>query len=350
MLPSQTKATKHSYYERNKERIKARVREYQRNNKKKISQRLKRQRISDPVFFKKRAHRYYLKHREKRRETYRSYHLKNRKRILKYMRALYRKNRKSRLKKQTAYTRAHKKQIIAYSKTRYWSNPKKWRKLSLKYRKKNIKKVRAWDRKRSKVRYRTKEYKEWSKKWLDKNRDKVRARHSTYRNKAIELLGGKCARCGYKDNYSVIEIDHKISFLERGVNRPNTGGGFFFEVFKKPSKFQALCANCHSIKTSLELRGKNTKITADKIQYQRKRDLALSNFGCKCLRCGYKENKSALEFDHKKAFCRPKKAQALGDALKRPHLIQLLCSNCHRLKTLEDFAELRRRRKEQRAS
>jgi hypothetical protein len=77
--------------------------------------------------------------------------------------------------------------------------------------------------------------------WEKRNRDKLRA-------EVIDLLGGKCVRCGFSDARA-LQLDH----INGGGSKEN---GFRRKVWrsylKDPCKlrevFQLLCANCNSAK------------------------------------------------------------------------------------------------------
>lgn len=67
-----------------------------------------------------------------------------------------------------------------------------------------------------------------------------------------------------------------------------------------------------------------------------------------CNNCGYKENAFALEFDHiiprdntGKKWTTPKYKKALRELIADPN-IQVLCANCHKIKTRLNNDHLRR--------
>ena len=69
------------------------------------------------------------------------------------------------------------------------------------------------------------------------------------RNKIIELLGGKCVKCGFND-IRALTIDHV--FGGGTDERKNIGGGYYSHVLKKiennTNEYQILCCNCNQIK------------------------------------------------------------------------------------------------------
>jgi len=71
-----------------------------------------------------------------------------------------------------------------------------------------------------------------------------------YRKRLVDLLGGKCARCGFSD-YRALQIDHK-----NGGGRKETlvrgNIQMYLRYLKSPEEaklhLQVLCANCNWIK------------------------------------------------------------------------------------------------------
>jgi hypothetical protein len=79
--------------------------------------------------------------------------------------------------------------------------------------------------------------------------------------------------------------------------------------------------------------------------------MAISNMGGCCVRCGYNESWRALEFDHKDGRPKHRKCGAGAKACDRgsskefnkrlregtlSEVYQLLCCNCHAVKTYEE--------------
>lgn len=67
--------------------------------------------------------------------------------------------------------------------------------------------------------------------------------------KAIELLGGKCERCGYNKHPAALEFHHKDSkdkdFIIGSISNRS------WEVVKEEAmKCELLCSNCHRIEHS----------------------------------------------------------------------------------------------------
>ena len=86
------------------------------------------------------------------------------------------------------------------------------------------------------------------------NRGRMRENDTKYnhnsRQKVVELLGGKCKRCGFADSRA-LQIDHingggyqeiKKNFAKRRYRL------VLESVENKENKYQLLCANCNWIK------------------------------------------------------------------------------------------------------
>ena len=73
----------------------------------------------------------------------------------------------------------------------------------------------------------------------------VTKRRKLIRLKAIELLGGKCMKCGYNKRNEALEFHHRnptekdFSISKRGYCRS------WEKVSKEIQKCDLLCANCH---------------------------------------------------------------------------------------------------------
>lgn len=76
-----------------------------------------------------------------------------------------------------------------------------------------------------------------------------RAYVTQVRHKCLEILGARCARCGYDANKHALQIDHKYGggSLERSTKK---GGSLYLHMLKHidSGKYQVLCANCNMIK------------------------------------------------------------------------------------------------------
>ncbi len=65
-----------------------------------------------------------------------------------------------------------------------------------------------------------------------------------------KMLKG-CAKCGYKEDYRALQIDHIVPINGKHKRRSLSHYGVD-TLRKKLSGCQVLCANCHLIKTRIE--------------------------------------------------------------------------------------------------
>lgn len=75
----------------------------------------------------------------------------------------------------------------------------------------------------------------------------VRRTRQKRRNEALDALGGRCVGCGLDDR-RVLQIDH---VLNNGSEERRTmdASAVNRRVVLHPDEYQALCANCHVLKT-----------------------------------------------------------------------------------------------------
>lgn len=97
-------------------------------------------------------------------------------------------------------------------------------------------------------------YSKYSKEYWSKNHEKIkeyaRNHQREIREKLIEIMGGKCVKCGIND-HRVLQVDHingggyieRKNALTRNFNRR-----VIRSVENNEGKFQLLCANCNWIK------------------------------------------------------------------------------------------------------
>jgi len=75
--------------------------------------------------------------------------------------------------------------------------------------------------------------------------EKVTKRRKEIRNKAIEYLGGKCIKCGYKKYPEVLEFHHRNP-AKKDFNISKKGHCRSWDrISKEIEKCDLLCANCH---------------------------------------------------------------------------------------------------------
>src|SRR3990172_7234258 len=74
-----------------------------------------------------------------------------------------------------------------------------------------------------------------------------------YRNKlfAIELLGGKCQRCGWTGDTAAFQFHHKDP-KQKELNIGNVTNRSWSVIKKELLKCELLCANCHQIEHTKE--------------------------------------------------------------------------------------------------
>ncbi len=86
-----------------------------------------------------------------------------------------------------------------------------------------------------------------SQSWRDQRYWSMKNRRDAIRKQCIELLGGKCCRCGFQD-YRALQLDHRYGngFADRRIIGSIAYYRHVLQVGKK--KFQLLCANCNWIK------------------------------------------------------------------------------------------------------
>jgi len=106
---------------------------------------------------------------------------------------------------------------------------------------------------------------ESSKRWRDKNskprqmvihikdcnraREYARDSHQKLRKQAIATLGGKCLWCGYDKDYRALQVDHIEPILKQYRGDSSSHFREVVSMNEPFSKYQLLCANCHSIKS-----------------------------------------------------------------------------------------------------
>lgn len=101
------------------------------------------------------------------------------------------------------------------------------------------------------------EQSEYLKQFAEINRSKRNEKHRKHRIKqrlsAIDRLGGKCIVCEI-DDPDVLEFDHIEPLLRKSNNQPKCKGDTYKQILRdesSSSKFQLLCANCHTKKTRM---------------------------------------------------------------------------------------------------
>jgi hypothetical protein len=85
----------------------------------------------------------------------------------------------------------------------------------------------------------------------NKSRRKIEVREykKRIRKAALDLMGGKCAKCGFSD-YRALQIDHVSGdgYKDRLNTTKNYCNVVMESIKNKENKYQLLCANCNWIK------------------------------------------------------------------------------------------------------
>lgn len=72
------------------------------------------------------------------------------------------------------------------------------------------------------------------------------------RKKYLEMLGSKCVRCGYSEDWRALQVDHIKSegVIDRKRFRGGRGGMYYYlkHPYEAKQNLQVLCANCNAIK------------------------------------------------------------------------------------------------------
>lgn len=155
--------------------------------------------------------------------------------------------------------------------------------------------------------------------------------------KAINLLGGKCSKCGNSDIFC-LDFHHNSNKLNIIAKLKH----YRWSILKKEiSKCILLCVNCH----------KETHCVSSR-HNDEKAKIFLDNKFTKCHRCGYRgENLASLDFHHfgKKNFIvsdiinRNKKV-SLDVFMEEINNCEIICANCHRQEhiNVDKFNELKK--------
>lgn len=80
----------------------------------------------------------------------------------------------------------------------------------------------------------------------DKVRDRLREKKRKFKYKvdAVNLLGGKCNKCGYNDCYAALEFHH-VDSSTKDKQLKNLLQGTWSKILIELEKCIVLCSNCH---------------------------------------------------------------------------------------------------------
>lgn len=86
--------------------------------------------------------------------------------------------------------------------------------------------------------------------WKASMRNRQRRRRHKVKQALIDLMGGKCVRCGFDEHMYGLEFDHKNPTEKQHTvsNLISSGSWEKVSTYVK-AQCQLLCANCHALKT-----------------------------------------------------------------------------------------------------
>jgi hypothetical protein len=148
--------------------------------------------------------------------------------------------------------------------------------------------------------------------------------------KAINLLGGKCKKCGAQDIF-ILEFHHENKNKESSISQILDKR--FSDFIKEVGKCILLCSNCHA-----ELHCDSLCKSKQRCQRSKNKKQILDLLKIKeCTICGYVGNNFAsLDFHHidknKKSFQMSKnlKEMTIGDLMCESKKCVVICKNCHK--------------------
>ena len=140
----------------------------------------------------------------------------------------------------------------ARAKYRKWlaANPEKARAATNNWRSNNREKVRSTDRiwyARNKDRVNANRRKEYAKNQQERC-EKISQKRRERKQKLVDILGGKCADCGYNEFLDALEFDHVRNKTVQIA--PLISGGSWERVLEEAQKCELVCANCHRVRTA----------------------------------------------------------------------------------------------------
>lgn len=146
------------------------------------------------------------------------------------------------------------------------------------------------------------------------------------RRDVIKLLGGTCKICGDNDQ-RVLQVDH-IDGGGARERQTHSMTQLYRKILSDATGYQLLCANCNWRKRDDSKRSSKVSCL---------RSEALAKFGGLCVSCSC-EDEEVLQFDHINGDgCIARKSRDMSRRYRQyiagKHIIQLLCANCHQIKT-----------------
>lgn len=213
----------------------------------------------------------------------------------------------------------------------------------------------------------------------EKNRTNIIKRKIKNKQKAVELLGGKCSKCGLKTNcLDVYDFHHKDP-SKKAVEVGKILAYSWVKILPEIEKCELLCGNCHRIETSentigntrykeigvndkrcrinscMEFTGdriysrcENHREIATKLRVENrknKKSKVIEILGFKCIKCGIQSDDTIIfDVHHNNPEI---KTETLSNLMSRSfkriekELIDtsLICCNCHRLLHSKEVVE-----------
>jgi len=214
-----------------------------------------------------RNRKWYLAHRQERLKKMREYYYAHQEKNRKYREEYYRKHKEEIIKKNGEYEKNHREQAREYHRKQYWGNKEKESK----------RKKRFYAEKREEI--------------LKRQRE----RYWMIKSKVVNMLGGRCVRCGATD-LKVLQINHK-----NGNNgKEKCGVKLLTRIFLGKRGIEDLelrCANCN-FKYEYERGRCGLNNTPQKRYYRKMKDKVVEMLGGKCVVCGI-QDKEVLQVNHK---------------------------------------------------
>lgn len=182
--------------------------------------------------------------------------------------------------------------------------------------------------------------------------DKERQNDIKEKNKQIILqykANKPCVDCGIVYHPYVMDFDH----IDRKTKKFKISGSLNSrngdDLIKEIEKCELRCANCHRHKTYMESLN-NSILTTDNTKYKtyisNKKNIVNSLKNKPCMDCGNEYNHWQMDFDHRDPST---KIMKICDMVRKSFTIEavlyeiskcdLVCANCHRLRTFKMLME-----------
>ena len=81
--------------------------------------------------------------------------------------------------------------------------------------------------------------------WKDKEKAKkyITERRRIYKKRLVEMMGGRCQKCGYSNSVAALEFHHPSGSKEDKISRIYNRG--WNRILEEVKKTILICANCH---------------------------------------------------------------------------------------------------------